>query len=120
MYTSTLMTILALTATSLASPSSLAARDGPGVYICQGSNWYGDCTWTPVNDGQCYPYGMSAGASFGPDRGLDCTVFESGDCDESNLVGGIRFPGYPDASQYEELKYSGFPDGGQSFKCTRS
>ena len=101
-----LFTTLAFTSAGVTKPlasdeveSSIAEkRDVPfGVYICEVENWSGACNYhAEVNPGTCYQRSLTAVASFGPDKGLMCTLYSGPNCGRYGAVKevpGIAWPG---------------------------
>jgi len=88
-------TLLTLPLLATATPLNLPTRDnGPGIYACTAENWGGDCYWSaaPLN-GACHTAQHNI-KSYGPDKGLDCSVYETGDCNAAGgKAGGFQFPG---------------------------
>lgn len=115
MYSPSLILTLTLTALTFSLANPLTTRSGPGVYICTGPDWAGICEWLDASDYACHNYIMDPTASFGPDHGLECTVFAGLNCDYTGgLRGGLHYPGYGDAR--DNMAQSGF-GGGASFQC---
>jgi hypothetical protein len=93
--------------------STLTMRDNvivevePGVYICTGKNWTGNCYWENAVPGYCHQYNLGTSSSFGPDDGLICDIYETNNCKGSNFV-PVDFPGLA----------NGLEGNRQSWKCT--
>ena len=110
MYETTLFTsllgLLALTSATVPKPfgsdgteSSPAEKRnfGFGVYICTVVNWSGACNYhADVTPGTCYQRSLTPIASFGPDHGLTCTLYDGPNCGRDGAVmkvPGIAWPG---------------------------
>ncbi|EXJ84221.1 hypothetical protein A1O3_04888 [Capronia epimyces CBS 606.96] len=92
-----------------------------GVYECMNKNFVLPCIWTPVNNGQCYNVNYGSQGSMGPDKGLTCTLYEVGNCNDNgwNTASPFVWPGIPDYQTSYLLTRHGFPDQGpRSYKCT--
>ncbi|ETI21053.1 hypothetical protein G647_07396 [Cladophialophora carrionii CBS 160.54] len=73
----------------------LAKRSPPaGSYICDGTNWAGNCKWTAVRDYQCFDYPANAASSFGPPQAWQCKIFYSKGCAPGTGTDGkLTYPG---------------------------
>lgn len=83
---------------------TIAARAdhaGPGVYMCQRTDFKGPCAWFPVaQDGAltCRRIDYTQGArfpdiSFGPDKGTTCKVYGGTNCEPIEPILMIDNPG---------------------------
>jgi hypothetical protein len=64
-------------------------RSGRNVYRCDGQGWVNNC-WLITDPTNCHNRMTSLG-SFGPDKGLSCTMFENRGC--TGRVAAISYPG---------------------------
>ena len=76
---------------------NLRKRGLPGaVYICNDSDFKGDCSWIePADAEKCHIAGTGneAPLSIGPDPGGYCVLYEKSDCTGREIV-TLKFPGY--------------------------
>lgn len=77
----------------------------PGVYICTGKNWTGNCYWEDAVPGYCHQYNLGKSSSFGPDEGLICDIYDTNNCKGSFTP--IIYPGL----------HNGLEGNRQSWKC---
>lgn len=72
------ITALALSASTLAAPTTLATRATTGVYLCNDRNFSGYCVHIPSAPSQCVPLAADLNdkvSSAGPDQGSFCYFF---------------------------------------------
>jgi hypothetical protein len=96
--------ILAVPSADPQPEKTVAKRNGPGVYICTESNWSGACYWEESANGYCHEYWLGPNTSFGPDRGISCTIHPQSNCQGDSYVAS-----YPGTGQ---LDFTGL-----SWKC---
>jgi hypothetical protein len=63
-------------------------RGGRNAYPCDGQGWMNNC-WLITDPTNCHNRMTNLG-SFGPDKGLSCTMFENRGC-----TGGVATISYP-------------------------
>lgn len=78
-----------------------------GVYECSARNFKGNCKWTQITAGDagtCHSRSFGPGGSFGPDKGITCTVYEQDGCNAKYAkVDGLTFPGTGDCANNDAL-----------------
>jgi hypothetical protein len=115
-YSLTLLSILILPHFALSAPQGVQVQL-IGAYYCTGTHWTGGCGWTEATEGNCVNIDNPSGTSFsfGPDKPLICKLYESANCEiGGTVVGGIRYPGWPDVSAMTQNEGLGIV---RSWKC---
>lgn len=102
-----------------ANAKSHSKRGALGMYECHSKNWYGPCTWTKADGGDCHNWIYGPAGSMGPDNGLTCTIYDDFNCRASaKAVKGFNPPGIPDYQANQWLAKEGL-DGPMSYKCQK-
>ncbi|KAF2132101.1 hypothetical protein P153DRAFT_184260 [Dothidotthia symphoricarpi CBS 119687] len=99
----TILILLTFLSTPTIARPGLRTRGLPGaVYVCDGTDFSGNCAWRPPED-NCII--VSSAKSIGPDPDGRCTLFQKFDC-----TGEVQTLDFPGAG-------SGLPTF-QAIKCT--
>ncbi|KAJ7636798.1 hypothetical protein FB45DRAFT_449969 [Roridomyces roridus] len=80
----------------LATSNAKAVGKPGGVFICQNTDWQGECGYAVQPLNECIvlvaPW-LETVSSFGPDNGATCFAFSSGNCDSNEAQWSFTFPG---------------------------
>ena len=92
-----------------------------GVYICSAPNWAGVCQYESnvVTNGHCYVWMMGPDTSFGPDKGLQCTLHTGTDCG-GQASHSIQWPGTAEIATEFTSADAQNAMSAESFKCLKS
>ncbi|KZV80969.1 hypothetical protein EXIGLDRAFT_845081 [Exidia glandulosa HHB12029] len=98
-------------APALTQDPQAAERPTAGVFVATDLNWGGDTLWIPdASNGSCIvlpaPFYQGT-SSFGPDKGIACSLWYHDDCDSRNpSFGPLRTPGVSTPADWSNATYN--------------